>query len=91
MAALLVVAAMACRDSGEKVSNGAAGTTDTSTTSTSGTDTSVTTTTSTTASGATSSSGRSVSNLSAADKEFVMKAAIGGMAEAQMGQTASQK
>lgn len=91
IAALLVVAAMACRDSGEKVSNGAAGTTDTSTTSTSGTDTSGTTTTSTAASGANSSSSGTVSNLSAADKEFVMKAALGGMAEVQMGQTASQK
>ena len=91
MLALLVVAAMACRNSEDKVNNGAAGTTDTSTTSTSGTDTSGTTTTSTAASGATSSSGGSVSNLSAADKEFVMKAAIGGMAEVQMGQTASQK
>ena len=91
IAALLVVAAMACRNSGEKVSNGAAGTTDTSTTSTSGTDTSGTTTTSTAASATTPSSGGTVSNLSAADKEFVMKAAIGGMAEVQMGQTASQK
>ena len=91
MLTLLVVAAMACRNSEEKVSNGAAGTTDTSTTSTSGTDTSGTTTTSTAASATASSSGGTVSNLSAADKDFVMKAAIGGMAEVQMGQTASQK
>ena len=92
LVALLVVAAMACRNSNEKVSNGAAGTTDTSTTSTSGTDTSGTTTTSTAASATTTgSTGGTVSNLSAADKDFVMKAAIGGMSEVQMGQTAQQK
>lgn len=92
ISALLVVVAVACRNSEEKVSNGAAGTTDTSTTSTSGTDTSGTTTTSTAATATTTgSTGGTVSKLSAADKEFVMKAAIGGMAEVQMGQTASQK
>ena len=92
LATLLVVAVMACRNSEEKVSNGAAGTTDTSTTSTSGTDTSGTTTTSTAASATTTgSTGGTVSNLSAADKDFVMKAAIGGMAEVQMGKTAQQK
>lgn len=32
-----------------------------------------------------------MSNLSAEDKEFVMKAAIGGMAEVGMGQSAQQK
>jgi putative membrane protein len=90
-AAMLVVAAFACR-SDEKVNSGAAGTTDTSTTSTSGTDTSGTTTTSAAASATTTgSTGGTVSNLSAADKEFVMKAAQGGMAEVQLGQIASAK
>ena len=91
-AALLVVAAIACRNESEKVNNGAAGTTDTSSTSTSGTDTSGTTTTSTAASATTTgSTGGTVSNLSAEDKEFVMKAAMGGMAEVQGGQAALQK
>jgi putative membrane protein len=92
LATLLVVAVMACRNSEEKVSNGAAGTTDTSTTSTSGTDTSGTATTSIAASATTRGfTGGTVSNLSAEDKDFVMKAAIGGLAEVQMGQTAQQK
>lgn len=92
-AALLVAAVLACRQPGEKVNSGAAGTTATaSSTSTSGTDTSGTTTTSTAASATTTgSTGGTVSNLSDADKDFVMKAAIGGMAEVQAGQTAQQK
>ena len=92
VAALLVAVGLACQRNEEKVNSGAAGTTDTSTTSTSGTDTSGTTATSTAASATTTgSTGGTVSNLSAADKEFVMKAAMGGMAEVQMGQTAQQK
>ena len=92
IAALLVVAVMGCRSDSEKLNSGAAGTTDTSTTSTSGTDTSGTTTTNSAASATTTgSTGGTVSNLSAQDKEFVMKAAMGGMAEVQMGQTAQAK
>ena len=91
-AALLVAIGLACRQNEEKVNSGAAGTTETSTTSTSGTDTSGTTTTNSAASATTTgSTGGTVSNLSGADKEFVMKAAMGGMAEVQMGQTAQQK
>ena len=93
VAAMLVAAALACRESGEKATSGAAGTTATpSTTSTSGTDTSGTTTTSTAASATTTgSTGGTVSNLSVEDKDFVMKAAVGGMAEVQLGQLAQQK
>jgi putative membrane protein len=68
-------------------------TTDSSTTYTSGTDTSGTTTTNsaTTDTTSTGSTGGTVSSLSDADKQFVMKAANGGMAEVAGGQTASQK
>ncbi len=94
-AALLLASVFACRKPGEKVNSGAAGNpgTDTSTTTTSGTDTSGTTTTNGTAQPATTtgSTGATVSNLSAADKDFVMKAAQGGMAEVQLGQTAQSK
>jgi putative membrane protein len=93
-AAMLLAFVFACRKPGEKVDTGAAGNpvTDTSTTTTSGTDTSGTTTTSTAASATTTgSTGATVSNLSAGDKEFVMKAAQGGMAEVQLGQTAQSK
>ncbi len=93
-AALLLAFVFACRKPGEKVNSGAAGNpgTDTSTTTTSGTDTSGTTTTNGTAQSATSTgSTGTVSNLSAADKDFVMKAAQGGMAEVQLGQTAQSK
>ena len=94
LAALLLAFVFACRKPGEKVNSGAAGNpgTDTSTTTTSGTDTSGTTTTNGTAQSATSTgSTGTVSNLSAADKDFVMKAAQGGMAEVQLGQTAQSK
>ena len=94
-AALLLAFVFACRRPGEKVNAGAAGNagTDTSTTTTSGTDTSGTTTTNGTAQSATTtgSTGGTVSNLSADDKDFVMKAAQGGMAEVQVGQTAQSK
>jgi putative membrane protein len=89
VAALLVVAAMACRNENEKVNNGAAGTTDTSSTSTTSTDTSGTTTTSTAATN--TSTGGAVSNLSDQDKDFVMKAAQGGMAEVALGNMAASK
>jgi len=74
--------------------------TDTSTTSTSATDTSMTTSTvdtsgtetsGTTSTTSTGSSGGTVSSLDPADKEFVMKAAKGGMAEVMLGQMASSK
>ncbi|MGA8810858.1 MAG: DUF4142 domain-containing protein [Thermoanaerobaculia bacterium] len=74
--------------------------TDTSPTSTSATDTSMTTSTvdtsgtetsGTTSTTSTGSSGGTVSSLDPADKEFVMKAAQGGMAEVMLGQMASSK
>src|SRR5436309_6415015 len=74
--------------------------TDTSTTTTSGTDTSATTSTvdtsgtetsGTTSTTSTGSTGGTVSSLDPADKDFVMKAAQGGMAEVMLGQMASTK
>jgi putative membrane protein len=74
--------------------------TDTATTSTSATDTSATTSTvdtsgtetsGTTSTSSTGSSGGTVSSLDPADKDFVMKAAQGGMAEVMLGQMASSK
>jgi putative membrane protein len=74
--------------------------TETSTTTTSGTDTSATTSTvdtsgtetsGTTSTTSTGSSGGTVSSLDPADKDFVMKAAQGGMAEVMLGQMASSK
>ena len=66
-----------------------------STTDTSGTalaiDTSRTETTGTTSTTSTGSSGGTLSSLETPDKEFVMKAAQGGMAEVMLGQTASSK
>lgn len=94
-AAMLLALVFACRKPGEKVDSGAAGNagTDTSTTQTSGTDTSGTTTTNGTAMSATTtgSTGGTVSNLSADEKDFVIKAAQGGLAEVQLGQTAQSK
>jgi putative membrane protein len=58
----------------------------TSTIDTSGTETSGTTSTS-----STGSTGGTVSSLDTADKEFMMKAAQGGMAEVMLGQMASSK
>ena len=83
----IVVFAFACT----KETNTNTTTTDTSTTYTSGTDTSGTTSTATTSTTSTGSTGGTVSTLSAADKDFVMKAANGGMAEVAGGQTATQK
>jgi len=74
--------------------------TDTSTTTTSATDTSATTSTvdtsgtetsGTTSTSSTGSTGGTVSSLDPADKDFVMKAAQGGMAEVMLGQMASTK
>jgi putative membrane protein len=74
--------------------------TDTSTTTTSATDTSATTSTvdtsgtetsGTTSTTSTGSSGGTVSSLDPADKDFVVKAAQGGMAEVMLGQMASTK
>jgi putative membrane protein len=76
-AALLLAFVSACRNPGEKVNSGAAGS--------SGTDTSGTTAITT------GSTGGTVSNLSAEDKTFVMKAAEGGMAEVRLGRTAQSK
>jgi putative membrane protein len=83
----IVVFAFGC----QKENNNNTATTDSSTTYTSGTDTSGTTSTGTTSTTSTGSSGGTVSSLSAADKDFVMKAANGGMAEVAGGQTAVQK
>lgn len=89
-AACLLVLALACKKE-ENVNVGDAGmpATDTNTTATSATDT--TSTTMTASATTTGSTGGTVSNMSAEDKDFVMKAAMGGMAEVMMGQTASQK
>ncbi len=62
----------------------------------SSTDTMATSTTQTTTSGTTSttstgSSGGTISSLTAEDKEFVIKAAQGGMSEVGLGQMASEK
>jgi putative membrane protein len=74
--------------------------TDTSATSTSATDTSMTTSTvdtsgtetsGTTSTSSTGSSGGTVSSLDPGDKDFMMKAAQGGMAEVMLGQIASSK
>jgi putative membrane protein len=64
--------------------------TDTSTT-TSIVDTSGTETSGTTSTTSTGSSGGTVSSLDTTDKEFVVKAAQGGMAEVMLGQMASSK
>src|SRR4051794_5877068 len=89
----LALAAFACHN--ESNSN-----TDTSTTTTSATDTSATTSTidtsgtetsGTTDTSSTGSTGGTVSSLDPADKDFVMKAAQGGMAEVALGQMASTK
>ena len=76
--------AFACRKADEKVNNGAAGVS---------TDTGASTSTasSTNAGTTTGATGGTTSNLADADKEFVMKAAIGGMAEVQGGQVAASK
>lgn len=85
-AAALVAALLAfgCRDSGEKVSDGAAGSAGTETVGTASptaaqpsTDTAIT--------------GGTSSVLSNDDREFAMKAAMGGMAEVAMAQVALQK
>jgi putative membrane protein len=54
-------------------------------------DTSGTETTGTTSTTSTGSSGGAISSLDTPDKEFVMKAAQGGMAEVMLGQMASSK
>jgi putative membrane protein len=90
----LAVMAFACNK--ENNNNSA----DTSSTTTSGTDTSATTSTvdtsgtetsGTTSTSSTGASGGTVSSLDPADKDFVMKAAQGGMAEVMLGQMASSK
>jgi len=95
LAGALVVMAFACK---KEENNNAY--TDTATTSTSATDTSMTTSTvatsgtetsGTTSTTSTGSSGGTVSSLDPADKDFVMKAAQGGMAEVMLGQMASSK
>jgi len=95
LAGALVVMAFACK---KEDNNNAY--TDTSTTTTSATDTSATTSTvdtsgtetsGTTSTTSTGSSGGTVSSLDPADKDFVMKAAQGGMAEVMLGQMASTK
>lgn len=78
---------VACKKTETTTSDTAVATTETSTTTTSGTDTSVTTTTAAT----TSTSGSAATTLSDKDKEFMTKAAQGGMMEVSLGQTVSQK
>src|SRR5215212_10041246 len=93
MAALsiLALAAFGCR----KETTYNEGTTDTTMTSVSATDTSSTTTTSdttgTTATGTSTSTSGGVSTLSDAEKDFMMKAAQGGIAEVNGGSMAAQK
>ena len=92
--------AFACKKE-TNVNSDTGATTDSSSTSVSTTDTSGTTstasgtdtmgTTGTTSSTSTGATGGTTSSLSDADKQFVMKAAMGGMAEVQGGTTASQK
>jgi putative membrane protein len=83
-AALLLVAALGACKKSEDAQQSASETTDTAAAqSASQTDTMTATTT--------GSTGGTVANLSGDDKEFVTKAAIGGMAEVQMGQLASSK
>ena len=85
--ALLMAFASACKN--ESNTNDTAGS---STTSVSATDTSATTsTTDTSSTTGTGASGGTVSSLSDADKDFVMKAAQGGMAEVTTGQLAASK
>ncbi|HEX8153226.1 MAG TPA: DUF4142 domain-containing protein, partial [Thermoanaerobaculia bacterium] len=85
-ATMLVAALLAfgCRDSGEKVSDGAAGSPGTETVGTA----SPTAAEPSTDTGAT---GGTTSVLSNEDREFAMKAAMGGMAEVAMAQVALQK
>lgn len=73
----LLLTAGACRRDSEKINEGLAGSSDTA-----AMDTSATTT---------GSTGGSVTALSPADKEFVMKAAQGSLAEVSMGQIAQEK
>ena len=75
-----VLAVMGCKQESTTI-------TDTTTTASTDTYASSTGTTSTTSTGST---GGAASTLSESDKEFVMKAAIGGMAEVAGGQTATQ-
>lgn len=87
---LVVIAAFAvtgCKKSETTTTDTAVAATDTSTTTTSGTDTSSTTTTAPT----TTTSGSASTPLSDKDKEFMTKAAQGGMMEVTLGQTVSQK
>jgi putative membrane protein len=80
----LVLAAFACRN--ETNNNNTDTSATTSTVDTSGTETSGTTSTT-----STGSSGGTVSSLDTTDKEFVVKAAQGGIAEVMLGQMASSK
>jgi len=95
LAGVVMVMAFACK---KEENNNAY--TDTSTTTTSATDTSTTTSTvdtsgtetsGTTSTSSTGSSGGTVSSLDPADKDFMMKAAQGGIAEVAAGQMASTK
>lgn len=86
---LTLFLASGCRDSGEKVNDGAAGEPGTETMTTATTATSQPATgTGQTSTGAT---GGTTSVLSNEDRDFVITAAQGGLAEVSMGQIASQK
>ena len=89
-AACLLVLALGCKKE-ENVNIGDAGmpASDTNTTATSATDTSSTTTTASATT--TAATGGTSSSMSPSDKEFVMKAAQGGMTEVMMGDTGKRK
>jgi putative membrane protein len=91
----LALVTFACRKASTENAATETSTTATSASDTSGTtstiDTSGTETTGTTSTTSTGSSGGTISSLDTTDKEFVMKAAQGGMAEVMLGQMASSK
>lgn len=82
LAGVLTVSLGACGGQSENAGQPATDTTPTTETTATASDLSATTTAST---------GGSVSNMSPDDKEFVMKAGMGGLAEVQMGNLALQK
>lgn len=87
LAVMSILALASCKKD-ESYSND---TTGASTTATSATDTSMTTSTSATDTSSTGSTGGTMSTLSEAEKNFVMKAAQGGMAEVAAGSMAAQR
>ncbi|HET7436259.1 MAG TPA: DUF4142 domain-containing protein [Thermoanaerobaculia bacterium] len=86
-AVMLTAALGACKNEESTSTTDATSTTSEATATTDTSNTMMTDSSATT----TGSTGGTVSNMSDADKEFVNKAAIGGMAEVQMGNLATQK